>query len=188
MGLSIHYNGYIRNMQLLDGLIEETADVCKNLDWHCQFIDNHELKGVLFAPNECEPIFLTFTPEGRLCSPVNLMMRDLYDKEGLDADLLYTTSTKTQFAGADAHKALIRLLRYLSKKYLSIFELSDEGCYWETDDDAVLQAQFARYNAALDMITGVLSTIDAVPGETPATLAERIERLLKQKMQGGSES
>jgi hypothetical protein len=189
MGLSIHYNGYIKNMSLLPQLAEETADICHSLGWKHHAIDKLGVKGVSFAPEECEFVFLTFTPEGRLCSPINLMIQEFYDDDPKQADLLYTANVKTQHAGADAHKALINLFRYLSKKYFTGFELSDEGCYWETNDEAVLQKQFARYNAALDMLTGVLSSMEALPGETPASLAERMARLLNEKMkgQGGGE-
>lgn len=183
MGLSFHYNGYIKNREDIPALVEETADICSSMNWKHRFISNEELEGLCFSPENSEPVFLTFTPEGRLCSPVNLMMKDIYDGEQLDRELLFTTSTKTQYAGAEAHMAIMRLLRYLGKKYFSVFEVSDEGCFWETDDPKILQKQFGRYNAALDAVTGVLSNLDAVPGETPASLVERIERVLRN-MQG----
>lgn len=80
-----------------------------------------------------------------MCSPVNLMNRDIYELNELDAELIYTTSTKTQFAWPDAHIAVVKLLRYLKEKYFSVFKLSDEGMYWETMDEKILLSQFAKY-------------------------------------------
>ena len=140
MGLSIHYSGHIRQYALVDELLAEATDICENLDWTYHILDGNntdKLKGIGFSPEGCEPIFLTFLLNGRMCSPVNLMHRDIYEENGLERELLYTTSTKTQYAGPDAHIAIIKLLRYLKEKYFSVFELNDEGMYWETMDEKV---------------------------------------------------
>ena len=184
MGLSIHYSGTIKDMALIDELIAEVTDICQGLNWSYQIIKEpnaDKINGVCFSPEECEPIFLTFLPDGRMCSPVNLMCRDIYEKNGLDAEQIYTTSTKTQFAGVDAHMAIIRLLRYLKQKYFSVFELNDEGDYWETMDEKVLLSQFAKYDFLLNAVADALSEMKAVPGETPLSLADRIEKMLKDK-------
>ena len=109
------------------------------------------------------------------------MNRDIYEGNELDAELIYTTSTKTQFAGADAHIAVIKLLRYLKEKYFSVFELNDEGMYWETMDEKVFLKQFARYEFLLDAVAEALTGMKTVPGETPLSLADRIEKLLKDR-------
>ena len=57
-----------------------------------------------------------------MCSPVNLMNRDIYVENGSESELIYTTSSKTQFGGSDAHIAVIKLLRYLKEIYFSVFE------------------------------------------------------------------
>ena len=77
-----------------------------------------QLNGICFSPKESEPICFTFLPGGRLCSPLNLINKDIYDGNQLDKELIYTASTKTQYAGIDAHVAIIKLLRYLKDKYL----------------------------------------------------------------------
>ena len=59
-------------------------------------------------------------------------------------------SVKTQFAGQDAHITLLKFLRYLEAKYFTHFYLVDEGGYWETNDEAVLKAQFEKYEFILD--------------------------------------
>lgn len=187
MGLSIHYSGTIKDFARINELIAEVADICQSLNWTYHIIKEPnagQLNGICFSPEKCEPIFLTFLPGGRMCSPVNLMNRDLYEKNGLDAELVYTTSTKTQFAGPDAHIAIIKLLRYLKEKYFSVFELSDEGMYWETVDEKILLSQFAKYEFLLNAVAGALSEMEAIPGETPLSLTDRIEKMLKGKLGG----
>jgi hypothetical protein len=185
MGLSIRYSGTIKDPVLIDELITEVADICQSLSWIYHIIKEpnaDQLNGICFYPKDCEPVFLTFLPGGRMCSPVNLMNRDIYEANELEAELIYTTSTKTQFAGPDAHIAVIKLLRYLKEKYFAVFELSDEGMYWETMDSKIFLRQFAKYEFLLNAVAGALSEMKAVPGETPLSLADRIEKMLKEKL------
>jgi hypothetical protein len=187
MGLSIHYSGSIRKYAMIDELVTETADICQSLGWLYHIIDGNNtdnLKGICFSPQECEPVFLTFLPTGRMCSPVNLMNKDIYEENELDRELLYTTSTKTQYAGPDAHIAIIKLLRYIKEEYFLAFELNDEGMYWETMDEKVLLEQFARYEFLLNAVSDTLSNMKAMPGETAQSLADRLERLLSKKWKG----
>jgi len=184
MGLSIHYSGRLRDYSLIDELIAETTDICETLDWTYHVIDGNntdELKGICFAPAGCEPIFLTFLPNGRMCSPIDLMNQDLYEKNGLDRELIYTTSTKTQYAGPDVHMGIIKLFRHLRTKYFSEFDMSDEGMYWETMDEKIFRQQFAKYEFLVNSFTSAVSETKALPGETATSLADRIEEMLKQK-------
>jgi hypothetical protein len=94
---------------------------------------------------------------------------------------MYTTSTKTQYAGIDAHMALIKLLRYLKEKYFKEFELDDAGKFWETDDEKILLEQFTRYELELNIVIDALRKMKTEPGETVESLAERIEKVLKER-------
>ncbi len=190
MGLSIYYSGSLRNENQLDELIEEVTEICNTLQWQPHVFNGNgkdELKGLCFAPEGCEPVFLSFLPGGRLCSPVNLQFSDMYDGVQFDKELMYTTATKTQYAGPEAHIALIKLLKYISKKYLNDFILSDEGNYWETDDEQILYAQFEKYNMLLDLVGDALGSMSHEPGETPVSLIERIEKILNEKLKGSGE-
>jgi len=187
MGLSIHYSGNILNKDLLDPLIEEVTDICKTLNWRTNTFDNDEIKGVSFYPEKCEPVFLTFNHEGRTLSPVNIMVKDIFERDDVDKELYYTTSTKTQYAGINAHIAIIKLLKHLSKKYMKDFTLFDEGYYWETDDEKVLLQQFEKYNFAIDNFCEALKDLPFVPGETAESIAEKLERLLREKFGGREE-
>lgn len=109
-----------------------------------------------------------------------LIPRDIYGE-----DILCTVSTKTQYAGEDAHIAIIKLLKHLSKKYLKEFALYDEGYYWETGDENILRKQFQNYQAAVDTFCEALKDFKSGTGETSESLADRLERFLKEKF--GSE-
>ena len=181
MGLSIHYNGYIFNKQLLDSLIEEVTDICKILKWQSHTFDNDEIKGVSFAPEGSEPVFLTFDHEGRLLSPWNIMVKGIYDDVQIPKEYLFTASAKTQFAGMEAHIAIIKLLKHLSKKYLKDFTLIDEGYYWETDDEKILTSQFEKFESAINIFRDAIKDLPAVPDDTAESLSSRLEKLLKDK-------
>jgi hypothetical protein len=187
MGLSIHYSGYIQNKDSLDSLIEEVTDICKTLGWYTHSFDDDEIKGVSFAPEGSEPVFLTFNHEGRTLSPINILVKDIYDDIGIPKESIFTTSTKTQFAGEEAHIAIIKLLKHLSKKYLRDFTLNDEGNYWETGDEEILRQQFSRYEAARDIVRDTLNDLSVNPGETTESLTDRLERLLREKFGGENE-
>jgi hypothetical protein len=187
MGLSIHYSGYILKKEMLDPLIEEVSDVAKELGWTTHFFNNEHIKGISFAPEKSEPVFLTFNPEGRMLSPFNIMCKDIYDDVQLDKDLMFTASTKTQFAGMEAHISIIDFLKHLSKKYLKEFKLTDEGYYWETGDKKILMKQFSRYEVAMDIFCEAITDLPHVPGEAAESLSKRLERFLRKKF-GGKEN
>ena len=176
MGLTIHYSGHINNYFLIDDMIKEVEDISKALKWSYTIINDDKLKGIWFYPEGSEPVWFTFDPSGRLCSPASIMVGEK------DDPFYYTSFTKTQYAGPDAHMAIIKLLRYLVNKYFSAFELQDEGMYWETMDEKILRNQFSKYESALNALTAALSNMKTIPGETPDSLAERIENELKKRL------
>ncbi len=190
MGLSIHYSGTIASEDLLNKLIDEVADISKTLEWKTYVFDgNNEdgLKGISFAAPGSEPVFLSFLPGGCACSPLNLMTREMYDGVQFDKELMFTASTKTQYAGADAHIAIIKLLKYISGKYMKDFQLSDEGNYWETGNENILYDQFKKYNFYVDSVSDALTGLPGIPGESPENLTDRIEKILNEKFKGDSE-
>lgn len=190
MGLSIHYSGQLKAGQQIDELIEEISDICKSLHWSCNIIrepNGDKLNGVCFSPENSEPICFTFLPGGRLCSPLNLMNKEIYDGDQLDKELLYTASTKTQYAGIDAHVAIIKLLRYLKTTYFEKFDLMDEGYYWETNDLNKLKDQFARYEYAVNTFVDALNAMPKIPGESASSIADRIEEMLKKKFDSNNQ-
>lgn len=185
MGLSIHYSGVIRDTSEINNLVNEVSDICKTLDWKYNIIKDSgdPIEGILFSPENSEAIHMLFMPDGKLCSLFSFILKEKYPDKPFEP--IYTISTKTQYAGMDAHIAIIDLLRYLSEKYFSSFELMDEGNYWETRDRSVLKGQFERYDAAVNMFAEALDNMEKVPGESPGSLAERLEKILKDKFKDG---
>jgi hypothetical protein len=198
MGLTFHYKGAIRNASLISELTEEVQDICKSLTWSYHLWEKKgttavktkapgfpnytpdDLRGISVSPDECEPLFLTFLPNGNLCSPLKLMFND-----PLTNDLMIEViHVKTQFAGPDTHIALLKLLRYLKDKYFAELEVDDEGLYWSTQDEKILLSQFAKYDFALKMVTEALSDFKGIPGEATSLLADRLEEFLRKKLEG----
>ena len=191
MGLSIHYSGTIRDISLIEPLIAETADVCQSMQWKYNVIREQGDKGVngiVLSPENCEPVFLTFLPNRRMCSPINLKYQASYVANGFDPELVYTTSTKTQYAGPATHVALLKFLKYLKEKYFEIFELNDEGYFWETNDQKILRQRFDHYNYLVNAVGEVLRNIEQESGETIDSLVNRIEQVLKKNFDNGKKS
>lgn len=191
MGLTIYYSGSITSEELLEPLVEAVTDICKSLEWESTIFtginDEDQLRGICFSPEKSEPVFLTFIPGGRLCSPTSLMCRDIYDDVRFAKELMFTACTKTQYAGPEAHIAIIKLLKYISGKFLTNFIVKDEGKYWETGDEKILYAEFEKYNLLVNMVGGALSGLHSSPDDTPMSLIEKIEQILKEKFKDGTE-
>jgi hypothetical protein len=175
MGLSFHYSGTIKNYNLIPQLMEEIVDVCAAMQWEVDTLINEHLKGIVFSPPGCDPLFFTFHKEGKLVSPVLL---------GYKIEPPTTISVKTQYAGIDVHIAVIKFLRYLNEKYFLKFYLQDEGGYWETNDEKFLAKRFKDYEEAFDFVIKALKNTPAVKNETSESLANKIKAYLQQKMSG----
>ncbi|CAN5378790.1 hypothetical protein BH11BAC3_BH11BAC3_02000 [soil metagenome] len=190
MGLTIYYSGSISSEKLLGPLIEEVSDICKSLEWKSTILtggnNDDQLTGICFSPEKSEPVFLTFLPGGRLCSPTNLLCKDIYDEVQFAKELMFTACTKTQYAGPEAHIAIIKLLKYISGKYLTNFVVNDEGKYWETGDEKVLYAEFDKYNLLVNIVDKALNDLHRSPADTPGSLAEKIQQILKGKFKDGT--
>ena len=98
---------------------------------------NDKIYGISFTPPNCEPVNLCFLSNGRMSCPGNLKVFGYSTKEDYKK-YLYMLSTKTQFSGSNIHKIIIQLFKYLNKKYFKEFEVFDEGHYWESGDEKLL--------------------------------------------------
>ena len=191
MGLSFHYNAIIRDSKHVQELTTEVKDICLSLGWEFQIwplenlagdnpdyrINNYELndlKGISFTPENCETVFLTFLPDNNLVSPVDFILGKELHPYTNDR----TLSTKTQFAGIDCHLAIMKLMLYLKEKYFSKLDITDEGQYWETKNEDILKKQFQLYEGYLNAVSDAFSELKSIPGESPASLADRIEQIL----------
>jgi hypothetical protein len=181
MGLAINYDGYIKDVVLIDALVNEVEDICKAFEWKYDILHDEQIDGILFSPPKSETVYFTFNKQGRLLPVISLIAKDSYENGEFDKELMFTAVTKTQYAGPDTHKAIIKLMRYITEKYFSVFRMEDESYYWETGDEAKMLERFKVYNTLVNVVAEALQNVEHIPGETPKSLAERIEDLLKTK-------
>lgn len=95
--------------------------------------------------------------------------------------LLVCKLVKTQFAGWQIHLFVVQPLRYLSKKYFSEFNVSDEGRYWETNDEKILKQNFSRYDKLLNNASNTFETFPVEDGETIEKYIERMMEFVNKK-------
>jgi hypothetical protein len=206
MGLTIHYSARLKSMDLLPQLIHEVADICQSIGWEYDTVDeivkmkddvsftpplddnkNIHLKGIMFHPPNCESVILTFLSSGWTSSPIHLQGAKKYqmiDNEPLFKGfpkLVYMMHTKTQRAGPDTHIAILKLFKYLEKKYFAEMNVSDEGNYWETSDKAVLQERFDEYTGLINSVRGALEKDGWAVTHEPFSLTKRMDDLLDAK-------
>ena len=69
---------------------------------------------------------------------------------------------------------LIGVFRYLNKRYLSELEITDEGEYWETNDEVLLTENFRRNTALINNFATALQKSSQRDGESLEAYLERI--------------
>ena len=200
MGLSIHYRGRLKTPDLISSITDELVDICLSLGWEISLLDEDfsmentselvptekgvkitghlPLKGVGIAPGDgCERVSFFFDRGGNLIAPLTMVI------SGPVKDELPWVAVKTQSAPLDIHITLIKLFRYLKKKYFEIFEVSDEGSYWETGDEVLLRKKMEFLAGKIDAVGKTLSEVDlgSDPDISPHELADRIEELLRER-------
>jgi hypothetical protein len=172
VGLSFHYRGKIKDPTSISQLKEKMLDLCKIMRWEHIPIEDDDLNGITLFPPGCEPVFLCFNSERELCSPV-LLMHWIYPATFI--------SVKTQFAGIEIHKVLIKLFKCLKRAYFTEFKMIDEGDYWNTLDEDVLKKQFDKYSFLLEAVGGQLENFRLENNETEEPLADRLEQFLNER-------
>lgn len=198
MGVSIHYKGQIDDKKRIHQLIAEIQDIAETMNWtyHClnedwtkksqvklehrngmAHIKGHAgLKGISFSPDpKCETVWLFFDADGHLNSPMNMIMRDDFE----DPSVLKWLSTKTQYAGADTHIAIVKLFRYLKKKYISNLEIEDEGEYWFSNDRERLETKINGIHIAIDMLANAFTNLPVNSDDDTKNIVRKIEGLLR---------
>ncbi len=189
MGLSFHYNGRFNAGASLAAMIEEVKEIAEIYKWpYTVFEDefpansigktgyNQNIYGISFTPPNCETINLCFLSNRRMSSALHLKFYG-NSKNKAEAQYLYMLSVKTQYAGMEIHKLIIHLLKYLDGKYLQDFTVDDEGEYWETGDEKLLEDAFLRYN---NLMKNFISSIENFPIRSGESFEDYFERLLKQ--------
>ena len=168
MGICIHYSGQFKKNASLSEMIEEVKDIVEIYKWKYNIYEadfpensfnksdyNQNIYGISFVPPECETVFVSFLSNGKMSSPVHLRFFGK-NSDKPDEKYLYMLSTKTQFAGIEVHKLIIHIFKYISKKYFSKFQISDDGLYWETNDEKILEETFMRYEEFINKFSNAL--------------------------------
>lgn len=194
MGISIHYNGKFNKDIALSKLIEEVKDIASTLKWDYTvfeeifkpsytYKEEHDgnLYGICFAPPECEPVWLSFLSNYRMSGALQLKFNgDAKDK--LESDYLYKLATKTQFAGTAIHKTIVHFLSYLNDKgYFEELNIKDEGEYWETRNEDLLEAKFKQNGELIENFTLACKAIPTKEEESYENYFKRIVKIIDER-------
>jgi hypothetical protein len=98
-----------------------------------------------------------------------------------EQEMLYTTFTKTQYAGVEVHKLVIGVFRYLNNRFLTDLKIYDEGEYWETNDEILLVENFKRNTDLINSFVNALNGNQKQEGESVEDYLERIIREFRNK-------
>ncbi|MDZ4708005.1 MAG: hypothetical protein SH818_06340 [Saprospiraceae bacterium] len=190
MGLTLHYRGRFKAQAALPEMIAEVKNIAEVNSWRYTIFNEEfpepelqsnpiqeTLYGMIMNIPQCEPVFLCFASDLHLVNPVWLEPASQGQLE--DQEMLYLVFTKTQYAGAEIHKKIVHLLKYISQKYFDDFIVADDGQYWETGDPLILDQQFKQYNQYLSAVQTSIGSMPASVNESPDELVNRIVQLLK---------
>lgn len=190
MGLSFHYKGALKSPQSLKKMIEEVTDIAQNNHWNYQVFedrfpndaftaepDSDAIYGICFSPPNCEVVCLTFRSNGKL-SPFWETEQSKISKNSLDDTYI---SVKTQFAGSEIHKQLMVFFDYMNKKYFENFDLNDEGNYWESKNEQLLEDTFTKYSNFIEGFDSLLENIPIGENESIEEYLVRIAEMNRKK-------
>ena len=203
MGLSIHYSGRMDDAAQLGGMCDELQDIAQTMNWvwsrmdedwdkpnsarlasgpHGAEVRGHlPLKGISISPGDnCESLRFFCDREGNLRDAMSMIM--LHDGTVNPEDV--RISVKTQFSSPELHMIIIKLLKYLKKRYVSSLTVEDEGEYWQTGDRETLASKMTFLGSKIEEVGRVLSEAkEPATARTPQELLVTIERILREKLQ-----
>ena len=172
MGISIFYSGKLKDPHLVDALVKEAADACMYVGWRFDYLKKSNImpmRGIIITPEGSESISLTFAENGLLANPDRFMMGGNPEKMEISIERDGICFTKTQYAGADMHIAIIKFMRYIIEKYFSEHTFMDDSGYWDQKDEDACRYRFGEMEMILDKMAGALGVDDE------DTYEERIE-------------
>jgi len=108
--------------------------------------------GIAVIPPNCDPLFLCFLSNGRMSSPLHLeSFGDSNDV--IHREYLYLLSVNTLLAGVSVHIKLVKMLKLISRRYLTEFEVKDEGGYWDSGDEQYLAESFSYQKHLMELVS-----------------------------------
>jgi hypothetical protein len=201
MGITIHYRGRIKSIDLIRPLVDEVTDIAKTMKWKYNTRDEDfavpysakfkhtakglsiggslSIKGISFQPHPSSEWFYLFFNKYRVLCDIMA-----YAFEGKARRKPVSISTKTQFAGPDVHMTVVKLLKYLAHKYFSEFKVTDEGHFWDTDDPEECTKRFYILGKGIETVGKVLRAASGELGtaKSPEALAKKLEEILEKRM------
>lgn len=181
MGVTIHYKGKLNSTGLIDPFCVELMDISKEMGWQFNFFDFDEkkdkmpLKGLIIGVHKnAEPFVFMLDKKGFLRNAF------LLDQFNDDQDSTFFNHIKTQFAPTEFHISIIKLLKYIQKKYMANLEVWDEGEYWEKEDPGILKEKIDFLTEKINLLADALNTVEFEKGASAESVADKIEELLRK--------
>lgn len=146
MGVTIHFEGRLKSAEALTSLESDVQAFATEYGWQTKPIaESHAtLKRVLNEQNDDY-----FGPTR------GVEVQPHPDSEPLrfefDRDLFVQEYCKTQFAGSATHVRIVELIRRLAH-YFEDLHVEDEGEFWETGDEVLLEGHIGKVNGMIDEI------------------------------------
>lgn len=169
MGVCISYGGRLTDRSRIDEFTDELEDICKAMEWEHTVVreswdepitlrwddetadrlastGNSGLRGVSIWPHpKSETFDFTVNADGFLDSRLRILFGMPFSEQH-DTPFLFA---KTQFAGAAIHIQMIKLMKYLKKKYFHDLWVADEALYWDTGNEQVVADRIGFLNGAI---------------------------------------
>ncbi len=162
-------------------MVKELSDISNELNWKSKIIDVNKsekcYKGIIIRPHEkSETLSFIFNPKGSLINPAILMFDDFSQK------YVYYVSIKTQFAPIEIHIAVIKLLKYLKNVFIKNLEVLDEGGYWETLDERILENKMRFLASKIELLGEIFEAQHEELSQTKNTneLIGKVENILRR--------
>jgi len=203
MGITIYFKGQLENNNMIHTFIEDLTDIAETLNWEYEVLDEDwskpstaklsqikngieitghlSLKGICINLHpDCESLMFYFNSKGILTTPISTI---LVNEKQIKKENAYN-SVKTQFAPPDIHITIIKLLKFLKRRYIHDLNVVDEGEYWESEDKKKLIKKLNQINDAMNRIEKILSDLDVehIQQCSSEQLAKILEDRLKEDL------
>jgi hypothetical protein len=206
MGVSLHYKGKIKSIDMIPAMVAEVEDICKTNNWSFEVFEEESfrplakredileaflgdaaadelkkpdlgLRGITFRPHEeSENISLLFDKEGILKSVLIMLFPEIQGHLKMPWSF-----TKTQFAGVEAHIKTVKLLVYLKNKYFKNFSIRDDGGYYPDGDLETLQKRMGFIDNAIETLNDIFenTNFEGNPDEVMGQIQDAISQSFK---------